>query len=97
MMRRHWRLQSGTSAYVAFTEAWFCLRLMEVAHSLVATWMWSFLRQRLPMIRPVNIANPDVDFKTAIGECVIYHASRVDDWFWTNTHRKPALLGLGKL
>ena len=34
-----------------------------------ATWMWSFLRQRLPMIRPVNIANPDVDFKTAIGEC----------------------------
>lgn len=31
-----------------------------------ATWLWTFLRQRVPMIHPINLANPDVDFASAL-------------------------------
>lgn len=71
-----------------------------------ATWLWSFLFQRLPMVRPVNVANPDVPLTDLLSnvEFILFLASTTgsgqvptgSDSFieWTKTeHGRTALRG----
>ena len=69
---------SQAAMHVAVAAAKFRKRMITVTGGVVlfasdggrtqsrASWLWAFLRQRVPMIRPVNIATPDADFASLL-------------------------------
>jgi len=72
----------GSALYILQAAAKFKKKMVHVKGGLVlyasdggrtqarAFALWNFLRQRLPMVRPINMANPDADFSVIFSEGV---------------------------